>query len=499
MINPILKQTGEATLGKPKVFLLLVFLALFFGVIIAKKGLVIALILSMLPFIIYTVNRIFENPKIAIYIVVFIGFIANGLTRYIKDVPFGLSIDGLLIIGYLSIFFKNFYSRVDWSPASKDITLLCAIWFGYALLQFANPEAQSKEAWFYAMRGVSLYMFLMVPLFLMLMSDYKDLNYFLYLWGAMSLLATFKGILQNTIGPDPFEQAWLDGGGSLTHILFGKLRVFSFYSDAGQFGASQGHAGVVGSIIYLHSKKTKDKVFFGILALMSFYGMLISGTRGAMAVPVAGFALYLVLIRNIKLITVGIILGMAVFIFFKFTLIGNDVQSIRRMRTAFDPNDASLQVRLENQRILRVYLASRPIGGGIGSAGNWGQRFTPNGFLANVPTDSWFVMIWAEQGVVGLYLHLFILFFIVGKGSYLAMFKVRDPVLQGKLFALVAGMFGIMGASYGNGVLGQSPTGPLIYSSIAFLFLARELDQSISDKTEFEPHEIKPVLIESGN
>ncbi|MCF8365222.1 MAG: O-antigen ligase family protein, partial [Bacteroidales bacterium] len=352
-------------------------------------------------------------------------------------------------------------------------------WYGYSLFQLVNPEAQSKVAWFYAMRGVSLYMLLMIPLVLMLMRDHKDLNKFLYLWGILSLLGTFKGFMQVTFGPDHWEQAWLDGGGNITHILFGKLRVFSFYSDAGQFGAAQGHAGVMGIIVYLSSNKRKEKIFFAIVGLAGFYGMFISGTRGAIAVPFAGFFLYLILTRNIKLITIGAILGITVFIFFKYTTVGNEVYAIRRMRTAFDPNDPSLQVRLENQKKLKTYLASRPFGGGIGAAGYWGLRFTPNGFLANVPTDSWYVMIWADQGIVGLYLHLFILFFILIKGSYLAMFTIKNPEIQGKLFALAAGMLGIMAASYGNGVLGQIPTAPIMYTSMAFLFLAKPLEQSL--------------------
>jgi len=400
-----------------------------------------------------------------------------------------------LVLGYLAVFFRNFNDRIDWTPATKDITALAAIWFGYALLQAVNPEALSREAWFYAMRGVSLYMFLMIPLILMLFGNMKDFNKVLYIWGAISLLATFKGILQNTIGLDSWEQQWMDGGGHVTHLLFGKLRVFSFYSDAGQFGASQAHTGVVAAIIFMHAKEKKEKLFFGVLALMSFYGMFISGTRGAMAVPAMGFFLYLILIRNVKLVTLGAIMGIAVFIFFKFTTIGNGVYAINRMRTAFDPNDASLQVRLENQRILRTYLATRPIGGGIGAAGNWGQRFSPQGFLANVPTDSWYVMIWAEQGVVGLTLHLFILFYILGKGSYLAMFHVRDPVLQGKLFGLAAGMFGIMAASYGNGVFGQSPTGPLIYLTMGFLFLAKPLDKSITEENKVNEEKLQNTTL----
>ena len=59
------------------------------------------------------------------------------------------------------------------------------------------------------------------------------------------------------------------------------------------------------------------------------------------------------------------------------------------------------------------------------------------------------------------------------------MFKVDDPELRGKLSAVLAGFAGIMGSSYGNGVLGQIPTGILTYVSWAFVFMGPILDRDI--------------------
>ncbi len=485
-MNIIQKRTGAAGFGTPLTVLIMLFLAVVFGVVIAKKGFVIAVMLMIIPFALILVTKIFKNPKLAVFIAVFIGFVAIGLGRYIKGPPFGLSVDGILVLGLVAVIFRDFYKGVEWNLAAKGVTYVALVWFGFTILQLGNPEAVSMEAWFYSMRGISLYMALIIPLILLTFKDVKDINVFLYIWGIMSMLATLKGFIQLNFGVDPWEKAWLDGGGAITHILFGKLRVFSFYSDAGQFGAAQAHIGVVASIIFLHAKERKEKIFFGILALAGFYGMLISGTRGAIAVPAAGFFLYLILIRNVKLVVLGIIMGLSVFIFFKYTTIANGVYAINRMRTAFDPNDPSLQVRLENQRRLKVYLATRPLGGGIGHAGDKAKKFTPNSYLANVATDSWYVMIWAEQGIIGLYLHLFTLFFILIKGSYIAMFKVRDPALQGKFFGMAAGMMGIMAAAYGNGVLGQIPTSLVLYSSMALLFMGGEISEKYDKSLETE-------------
>jgi len=138
---------------------------------------------------------------------------------------------------------------------------------------------------------------------------------------------------------------------------------------------------------------------------------------------------------------------------------------------------------------LKVYLASRPFGGGIGHAGVKAQKYLPNAFLSNVATDSWYVLIWAEQGIVGLLLHLFILFYVVIKTTFLVWFHLRDPVLKIKIAALTAGMFGVMVASYGNAVLGTMPTAMLIYTSMALMLSSKSLD---TEALSFNQAAIKP-------
>lgn len=290
------------------------------------------------------------------------------------------------------------------------------------------------------------------------------------------MLASLKGIEQNIFGVDRFEQVWLDAGAAQTHVLFGKLRIFSFLNDAGQFGANQAYSAVVAIILCLEEKDWRKRTFFIIVAVLGLYGMLLSGTRGAISIPLAGLGTYFILKKNKFVMFSGFVLLVVIFVFFKYTTIGQGNEQIRRMRTAFDPNDGSLQVRLENQRILKAYLASRPFGGGLGQAGVKAKKYVPNGFLSNIATDSWYVMIWAEQGIVGLLLHLFILFYIVIKSGYRIMNRIRDPILKNQMSALLAGFVGVMVASYGNAVLGTFPTGVTIYISMALLLSSEKFD-----------------------
>ncbi len=494
------KAHGSELLQKPLYAAVFLAVMLWFGYIVGTSGLIAGIGILGLPLIAVYLYVVFKKPRYGLIILFFYNFFVLGSMRYIKGPPLGLGVDGQLILMYLALFFKSFFEKVPWEKAKQPATVLAAIWFGYTLFQLVNPEAVSRAAWFYAMRGVSFYMILTIPLIFVLYDKQKDLMLFFKIWALLSIIGTLKGMMQKFVGPDPWEQAWLDGGGDLTHVLFGKLRIFSFFSDAGQFGAAQGHAGVVFLILALNEEKsTKLKYFFAIAGFLGLYGMMISGTRGSIAVPIMGFALYTLLRKNIRAIAVGGFLGIALIVFFKFTTIGSGNYTINRMRTAFDPEDKSLQVRLENQRKLKTYMAARPFGGGIGSAGNWGMRFSPNTFLAQTPTDSWYVMIWAEQGVVGLMLHLFILFFIVIRSSYYIMFRIRSPEVRAQLSALVSGMFGIMVASYGNGVLGQMPTGIIMYSSMAFLFLATKYDAEVQEPEPKPEYQIRKTTKNRNN
>ncbi len=242
----------------------LIIITIGLGIIIARGGIMIALsLLILFPVIVY-LNRFLNYPTVGIFTIIIFGFIAIGLTRYVRNIPLGLSVDGFLVITYVAVFFRHFNDGIKWSQLNRDLVYLAIIWFAFSVLQLANPEALSRTAWFYAMRGISLYMLLLIPLALLLFNRLKYLHAFLYVWGGIfSILGTLKGLQQLYLGPpDAAEQYWLDTVGAVTHILFGELRVFSFFSDAGQFGAAQGAAGVVGLLVALNIKGKSNKIFF---------------------------------------------------------------------------------------------------------------------------------------------------------------------------------------------------------------------------------------------
>ena len=471
------QPSGAARLEQPVQLSLLIALLGGLAYLAARLELVGLGIGLFIPTLIVYGYLLVRNPAIGLYSAVILGFLLIGIGRYLPGVQVGLGMDAILLTTWLALFFHRFRTGIDGRAMRKDIMFWALITFGYSILELFNPESRSLEAWFSG-RSLGFYMILLIPLTLLLMDDKYKLDRFLLVWGILSLLVSIKGIIQvKGWGLDQWEQNWLNEGNYKTHVLFGKLRAFSFLSDAGQFGANQAYSAVVMLITAFATMGWKRKLFFLTVGLVALYGMVISGTRGAISIPFAGFALYFLLRRNKWLLVTGTIILVVIIFFFKFTTIGQGNAEIRRMRTAFDPNDASLQVRINNQKILKNYLASRPFGGGIGHGGVKAQRFLPNAYLSQIPTDSWYVLIWVEQGIVGLILHLIMLLYILIRSCYLIMYRIRNPELKLKLSALAAGMFGVMIASYGNAILGQMPTNVLIYISMAVLLNAPALDR----------------------
>ncbi len=453
--------------------------------LITSGGIETAGVFILLPIAIAFAAICIANPKTGMLIYLHTSFFNNGLFRFFPpSIPYGLMIDAILGVCVLGTLFKA--EKKDLKRVNNPLVWIVFIWFLYTLFQLVNPEARSQEAWFYAVRGVSLYWVQTLPLLFIWMHKREDMEKFIRIWLGWSLVAALWGFKQQYIGLAAGEVKWLEEGAKDTHILMGKLRSFSFYSDAGQFGAAMAHCALYCIILGMGVKDTRRRVIYGLLGFTYFWGFAVAGSRGPLFVIAAGFLMYLFLVRNFRVLALGLVAGACAFIALKYTTVGQGNYQIQRMRTALDPQDASFQVRLENQAKLRVYLASRPIGGGIGAGGNWGKRFTPGTFLAETALDSWYVKIWVETGVIGLWMHILQIVVILFYG-FRKVFFLHDNELRLKTIALLCGFFGVAVASYGNQVFGQLPTSTVLYFSMVFFYLCDKWDIPESEVKKPEP------------
>ncbi len=450
------------------VFILLVICAIYF---FSQNNLFFGITIFILPFPLIYLYTVLTNPHFGFISVLYANYFALGISRYVPA-PLGLAVDGLLILTLISVIFSQFNSKVEWNNAKKDYTTFVFIWFIMTILQLINPETISREAWFYAMRGQALYIVFIVPLTYLIFNKPKDFETLIRLCAWFTLLAVLKGIMQKHLGVDNWERQWLNKPGNrTTHILFGQLRVFSFFSDAGTYGGTMGYFGLIFTILGIHDKTKRKKIFYFFVAILSFYAMMISGTRSAIAVPLMGFVIYTIMTKKFKIIIFVGSIFFVVFFLLKYTNVGQGNYDIRRMRSAFSDANPSLNVRLENRRLFGEYLKNRPFGGGVGSAGNWGMRFTPGTFLADTATDGWYIQLWAEQGIVGLSFYLIMIFYFVLKSTFLIFFRLKKPENIYKAMAFTCGMYGLMVSSYSASSLGQMPNTIIVFTAATLISL----------------------------
>lgn len=259
-------------------------------------------------------------------------------------------------------------------------------------------------------------------------------------------------------------------------MVNGKLRAFSFLSDAGQFGVQQAHAAITGAFLFFGAKSRKQRLFFLLMALTGLYGMFVSGTRGAIFVIFGGALFYCFVIRKLKLMIMALILSGGFYCFMSYTNVGSSVYAIYRMRTAFKPEqDASYIARKLNQAILRDYLKTRPYGGGLGAM-QFGKRGT---VLGDTPFDSGYVLIWGDMGIVGLCLYIGVILLVLLKGTLLLWFKIKNEWLRNVMIAMMAGLTGVAVSNYGNPVMMQHPTCVLYFLTIAVIYAAPRIDKHL--------------------
>lgn len=463
-------------------YLIAVIAMIVIGFLTVSRGQVTLAAALGIPVIAGVIILLFRWPKLGVYAAMLLGFLTPPLNRFVYNIPYGLAIEVILVVVYIILFFKHF-KKLNFRLAQNDIVAVTALWMLYILLQIGNPWALSIEAWAYAMRGIALIQFLLIPLVFVLLDKKKDLLQFMTFYFLLSTIGILWGTKQQIFGLTDAEHAYLyNSGAHKTHVLFGKLRVFSYYFDAGTFGAAMGQLCIISAILYLGPFKKYLKHIFLAIALGAFYALMISGTRGAIAIPATGALVFVILIKKVKYIALAATVLFFSFSFLKFTSVGSSNYNVNRLRSALDPNDASLNVRINNRKKLTAYLADKPFGGGVGSAGSWGQKFTPNTWLANFPPDGLYTRIRAETGIVGYLIYLFIWLYILYRG-FKVCWNMKNPRYKSISTAFLASYAGILVANYGNEVMTQYPNNFVTFISLTFIFAMDRWDKEESNES----------------
>ena len=354
-------------------------------------------------------------------------------------------------------------------------------WCGFCTLEVLNDTCNigiDVGSWYTSARMMAfqlLYAFLVFSIYI---SNPKILIRYIFVWGALALFASFWVWKQQYIGLTSSENAWLQTRGRSTHILQAGtlIRYFSIYSDAANFGIGIASTAVAFIIFGITSKIKRHKIFFLIVGAACTWAMFPSGTRTAIACLMAGFAAYIFLSKSFKIaIPVTVLFALFLFIL-AFTNIGQSNQQIRRMRSAFNKDDASASVRASNQKAMKKYLDEAPWGIGMHIGYQNAPANNKYTYMATVPPDSEYVFIWIHTGIIGITTFLICTAIMIIGACWIVLFRLRSPSLRGIGAGFCCAMVSQQLGGYGNQVLMQFPNCLTFYGGLAIVYILPYLE-----------------------
>ena len=462
---------------------------LYFGLVTGLTAIVISAvsgslvgicIVMVMPILLYYLLQIIRIPIIAFYGLFILNYFIIAIMRYTHTSGLSIIMDiGLFSICFAGVAHSILTKSLPWKFAYNFLTIGALVWALYCFFELLNPTAIS-EAWI-SSRNL-IYNGVIVSLISsVLITQYKYIKQLLFLLSILVILACIKALIQKYIGFDGTERQWLAEGGARTHIIATGTRYFSFFTDAGNFGSNMGFACVLFGISAIYTSNKNTRIYYTITAILALYALFMSGTRGAIAVPLGGLLLFCFISKKFSLMIATAIIGICIYTFFAFTYIGQGNTMIRRMRTSFRPTeDASFNVRLENQKKIAEYLRERPFGEGLGLGGVEAQRFAER-TTTLIPHDSTYVKIWMETGIVGIILYLGLLIIALLWACFIVMFRVKHNRLRGLLTAMLCGVFGLMISAYGNAFFNQFPTQIIVFTCLTIAINGHRIEKYTTD------------------
>lgn len=476
MANTSFKQYAEDHGGRVALLFLLFLLALFQ---FYKSGFPAFAMIMMLPVLVLGVIFSFRYRMLLFWALFTINYLIM-----MRDLPVSLPASvpnealELLLLGIAIIVVEDFpFHRIN---NLMFLTLGC--WCVFCLIEILNDTCDlgmNIGAWYTGARMMAFQMMYAFLVFTLYLSNPKRVVQYLIVWGCFALFAVFWVWKQKYMGLTDKETSWLYGRGANTHILYGGslIRYFSIYSDAANFGIGIASTAVAFIIFAIHAKIKMLRWFFLFVGLVCAWGMFPSGTRTAIACFIAGMGFYVILSKSIKIaIPFSIAFGVFVFIL-AFTTIGNGNQQIRRMRSAFDKNDASANQRTINQETMRKYMNDAPWGIGLGMGYDNVPANNKYRLMSTIAPDSEYVFIWLRTGKIGITTFLILTAIMLAGGCWISLFTIKSHSLRGIAAGLCCAFVSQQLGGYGNQVLMQFPNCLIFYGGLTIVYVLPHIEE----------------------
>ncbi len=390
--------------------------------------------------------------------------------------------DELLELVLLGIAIIDARTTPHFERAGNLMLLAIGIWFVFCCIEILNDTCgigMNINAWFTGARLMALQLVWIFLVFSLYISSPQILMNYLRIWAGLSLFSAFWTWKMINFGFTDAENRWLYSVGYVTHIINGGslTRYWSTFSDAANYGCNAGASAIAFLIFGITAKIKIDKILFLISAAIVTWGMFQSGTRTAIFTMMAGFFLFLVLAKSIRILIPSAILG-AIFLFILiFTTIGNSNQQIRRMRSAFNKEDASANVRDINKAAISKYMKDAPWGIGIGMFSEDIPTWSKYKKLSQIPPDSEYVFIWVRTGPIGVTVFAGCMILILVGGCIVVLFKLKSPSLIGVGGGLCSAFVSIQLGGYANQVIYQYPNGLTFFGGMAIVYILPYIEE----------------------
>lgn len=347
-------------------------------------------------------------------------------------------------------------------------------WCGFCVLQVFNDSCDlgiNVGNWYSGARLMAFQILYIFIVFSLYVSTPEILIKYLWVWAFFCLFSAFWTWKQQNIGFTQAENIWMETVGKRTHMVNGIIRYFSTFNDAANYGCNAAAAAVAFFIFGITTKIKIDRIFFLITAAFILKGMFASGTRTAIVCLFAGIMVYVILSKSAKIAIPVILLASFAYVFLAFTDIGQGNAQIRRMRSAFNKDDASANVRTINQTAIRKYIQDAPWGIGIGT--NYDNVPANNKFrkLSTIPPDSEYVYIWVHAGPIGITTFVITMLLMLGGACWITMFRLKSRSLMGVGAGLTCAFVAIQLGGYANQILMQFPNCLIYYGGLSIVYI----------------------------
>ena len=440
-------------------------------------------IICILPFLVLAVYAMFSWRMLVFWMLLFINQILQWKASPIPLPGLPMSLwNELLELTLIAIAIVDTRKTLHFERSLNLMLVAITIWCGFCCIEILNDTCglgMNVNAWFTGARLMALQLVWILLVFSIYISSPQTLLIYLRVWALFAIFSAFWTWKQKTIGFTPVEYSWLYyGPGSRTHVLNGGtlIRYFSTFSDAANYGCNAASTAVAFLIFGITSKIKIDKIFFLLTFAIVTWGMFQSGTRTAIFALAAGFMLFLVLAKSIRILIPSVLFGVIVFVFLVFTNIGNGNQQIRRMRSAFNKKDASANVRDVNKAAISKYMKDAPWGIGIGIFSDNIPSWNKYKLLSEIPPDSEYVFIWVRTGPIGVTIFACCMVLMLAGACRVVLFRLKSPSLIGIGGGLCAAFASIQISAYANQVLYQYPNGLTFFGGLAIVYILPYLE-----------------------